>query len=133
MVIVEPAWRFARSLPLVPLYERCCQCVQAFRSAGVETEMGIKLHWAFVVAGPPGPAMQMCPIIGGPAAALDWLRGIAGIVTTIQSEIICLGLAITDEVDSTTLVGRLHAEAGATDSVIVAPGTVGAWARESRS
>jgi hypothetical protein len=134
MVFVEPAWSFARSLPLVPLHERCCQwIVQAFRSAGVETEMGIKLHSAFVVAGLPGPSMQIYPIIGGPAAALDWLRGIAGIVNTMQSEIIRLGLATTEEVGSTTLVGRLNAEAVPTDSVIVAPGMVGAWARVSRS
>jgi SAM-dependent methyltransferase len=133
MVFVEPAWSFARSLPLVPLYERCCQwIVQAFRTAGVETEMGIKLHSAFVAAGLPGPSMQMYPIIGGPAAALDWLRGIAGIVNTMQSEIIRLGLATAEEVDSTTLMGRLQAEAAATDSVIVGPGVVGAWARVSR-
>jgi SAM-dependent methyltransferase len=130
MVFLEPAWSFARSLPLVPLYERCCQwIVESFRSGGVETEMGIKLHSAFVAAELPGPSMQMYPMIGGPAAALDWLRGTAGIVNTMQSEIIRLGLATAEEVDSATLVDRLHAEATATDSVIVAPGMVGAWTR----
>ena len=45
MVFIEPTWSFARSLPLVPLYERCCRwVVEAFRAGGVETEMGIKLH-----------------------------------------------------------------------------------------
>src|SRR5262245_14951893 len=35
MVFLEPTWSFARSLPLVPLYERCCQwIVEVFRSAG---------------------------------------------------------------------------------------------------
>jgi hypothetical protein len=73
--------------------------------------------------------MQMYPIIGGPAAALDWLRGIADIVNAMQPEIIRLGLATAEEVDSASLVDRLHAEAAATDSVIVASGMVGAWAR----
>jgi SAM-dependent methyltransferase len=130
MVFLEPAWSFARSQPLVPLYQSCCQwIVEAFRSAGTDTEMGIKLHSAFVAAGLPEPSMQMQPIVGGPAAALDWLRGIAGIVNTMQSEIIRLGLATAQEVDSPTLVDRLHAEAAATDSVIVAPVMVGAWVR----
>jgi SAM-dependent methyltransferase len=134
MVFVEPAWSFARSLPVVPLYERCCQwIVQAFRTAGVETDMGIKLYSAFVAAGLPGPSMQMYHPIGGPAAALDWLLGTAGIVNTMQSEIIRLGLATAEEVDSRTLVGRLRAETAAKDSVIVAPGMIGAWARVSHA
>jgi len=130
MAFLEPTWSFARSLPLVPLYERCCQwIVEAFRSAGVESDMGIKLHSAFVAAGLPGPSMQMYPIVGGPMAALNWLRGLADIVNTIQSEIIRLGLATAVEIDSSTLADRLYAEAAATDSVIVAPGMVGAWVR----
>jgi 2-polyprenyl-3-methyl-5-hydroxy-6-metoxy-1,4-benzoquinol methylase len=130
VVFLEPTWSFARSLPLVPLYERCCRwIVEAFRSAGTETDMGIKLHSAFVAAGLPAPSMQMYPIIGGPVAARDWLRDVAGIVNTMQSEIVRLGLATAEEVDNATLVDRLHAEAAVTDSVIVAPGVVGAWAR----
>jgi SAM-dependent methyltransferase len=130
MVFLEPVWSFARSLPPVPLYERCCQwIVAAFRSAGAEPEMGIKLHSAFVAAGLPEPSMQMYPVIGGPATSLDWLRGIAGIVNTMQSEIIRLSLATAEEVDSSTLVDRLHAETAATGSVIVAPAMVGAWAQ----
>jgi SAM-dependent methyltransferase len=130
MVFLEPAWSFARSQPPVPLYQHCCQwIVEAFRSAGTETEMGIKLHSAFVAAGLPAPSMQMYPVVGGPVAALDWLRGIAGIVQTMQSEIIRLGLATAEEIDSATLVDRLQTEAAATDSVIIAPGMVGAWAR----
>jgi hypothetical protein len=73
--------------------------------------------------------MQMYPVIGGPVAALDWLRSLAGIVSTIQSEIIRLGLATAVEIDSSTLADRLYAEAAAADSVIVAPGMVGAWVR----
>ena len=130
MVFLEPAWSVARSLPLVPLYERCCHwIVKVFRSAGSEADMGLKLHSAFVAAGLPAPSMQMQPIVGGPAAALDWLRGLAAIVNTMQSEIIRLGLATAAEVDSSTLADRLYAEAAATDSVIVAPGMVGAWVR----
>ena len=73
--------------------------------------------------------MLMYPMIGGPMATLDWLRELAGIVNTMQPEIIRLGLATAEDVDSATLVDRLHAEAAATDSVIVAPGMVGVWAR----
>ena len=130
MVFLEPAWSFARSQPLVPLYQRCCQwIIEAFRSAGTDTEMGIKLHSVFVAAGLPAPSMLMHPIVGGPNGALGWLQGLAGIVNTMQPEIIRLGLATAEEVDSATLVDRLRAEASATDSVIVAPGMVGAWAR----
>jgi ubiquinone/menaquinone biosynthesis C-methylase UbiE len=40
MVFLEPAWSFARSRPLVPLYERCCQwVVEVFRSAGFDADM----------------------------------------------------------------------------------------------
>jgi SAM-dependent methyltransferase len=130
MVFLEPAWSFASSQPLVPLYLRCCQwIVETFRSAGGEPEMGIKLHSAFVAAGLPAPSMRMYPIIGGPEAALDWIQGIAGIVDTMRPEIIRLGLATAEEIDGATLVDRLRAEAAATDSVIVAPSVVGAWAR----
>ena len=130
MVFLEPAWSFVRSQPLVPLYQRCCQwIVEAFRSAGIETDMGIKLHSAFVAAGLPAPSMRMYPIVGGPEAAMDWLRGVAGIVHTMRPDIVRLGLATAEEVDSATLVDRLRAEAAATDSVIVAPGMVAAWAR----
>jgi SAM-dependent methyltransferase len=130
VVFVEPAWSFASSQPPVSLYEHCLRWViQALQSIGVDADMGINLHSAFIAAGLPAPAMQMDPAIGGPASAMDWLRNLAGIVHSMQSEIIRLGLATAEEVDGTTLADRLHAEAAATNSVIVAPGMVGAWAR----
>ena len=130
VAFLEPAWSFARAEPPVPLYERCLRwVVQALQSVGVDADMGINLHSAFIAAGLPAPAMQMDPAIGGPATSMDWLRNLAGIAHSMQSEIIRLGLATAEEVDGTTLADRLHAEAAATDSVIVAPGIVGAWAR----
>ena len=130
VVSVEPAWSFARSLPPVPLYERCIQwVVKALGSVGVDADMGINLHSAFIAAGLPAPAMQMDPAIGGPATSMDWLRNLSGIVGSMQAEIIRLGLATAADVDGATLAERLHAEAAAANSVIVAPGMVGAWAR----
>jgi SAM-dependent methyltransferase len=129
VAFVEPAWSFARAQPPVPLYERCLRwVVQALQSAGANADMGINLHSAFIAAGLPAPAMQMDPAIGGPAAAMEWLRNLAGIVNAMQAEIVRLGLATAEEVDRTTLADRLNAEAAATNSVIVAPGIVGAWA-----
>jgi SAM-dependent methyltransferase len=130
LVFLEPAWSFARSLPPVPLYERCCRWIaEALRSAGAEPEMGLKLYAAFVAAGLPAPSMQVFPGLGGPAASLDGLRRVADIVNVTQSKIIGLGLATAAEIDGETLADRLREEAAATDSVIVQPGMVGAWTR----
>jgi hypothetical protein len=60
MAYIEPAWSYARSLPPVPLYERCCRwIVETSRSAGVDTEMGLKLYATFVAAGLPAPTMLL--------------------------------------------------------------------------
>jgi hypothetical protein len=130
MAYIEPAWSYAHSLPPVPLYERCCRwIVETSRSAGVDTEMGLKLYATFVAAGLPAPTMQLWAGIGGSAASSDLLRAVADLVNTLQAEITRSDLATAIEFDGETLADRLGEEAAATDSVIVGPGLVGAWTR----
>jgi 2-polyprenyl-3-methyl-5-hydroxy-6-metoxy-1,4-benzoquinol methylase len=128
MVFIEPAWSYVRSLPAAPLYELCCRwIVEASRSAGVDMEMGVKLYAIFLAAGLPAPSMQFWRAIGGPAASSDWLGAVGDLVSTLQTEIMRLGLATETDIDSATLAHRLRAQAVSTDSVIMSPGLIGAW------
>ncbi len=129
-VFHEPDWAGVRSLPPVPTYDRCCRwIVETFRRAGIETQMGVKLHAVFIAAGLPAPSMRLEAIVGGSRGGADWLHQIAELVATMLPEIESRGVATAAELGIDTLAERLRREVDAGGGVVVGRSEIGAWSR----
>jgi ubiquinone/menaquinone biosynthesis C-methylase UbiE len=119
-----------RSLPYSPLFEKCAGWInETCRRGGIETQMGLKLHQAFVSAGLPAPQMILgARIEGGPnSPAYEY------VVQTVRSLLPMmeqLGVAKAEEVQIETLAQRMRDEVTSGGGVIVIPPLVGAWARK---
>lgn len=104
--------------------------VGAFRRAGIELRMGLKLYQTFLAAGLPAPCMQMDVHLLTPtdrlgsALAANTVRGALPYIETF-------GLASAEEVGIDTLEERLHAEVVARQAVVTEVALVGAWARKA--
>jgi 2-polyprenyl-3-methyl-5-hydroxy-6-metoxy-1,4-benzoquinol methylase len=123
----EIDWDGVRSFPPLPTYDRCCRwIVDTVRSLGAETRMGVKLHAAFLAAGLPAPTMQLKAVVGGPR--LDHVHLITDLIETLLPDIERHGIASIAEVGLETLAERIHAEALAHNSVLIARSEIGAWA-----
>ena len=133
IVFHEPDWSFVRSTPPAPLYDRCCQrIVDVFDRVGTSTNMSAKLHQAFVNAGLQPPAMRMQAVIGGPAAAADWVTAVAELTITLLPTMQREGVvtaADNAEMAADTLADRMRRECVASNSVVVGRAEIGAWSK----
>ena len=130
IVVHEPDWTGARSLPPAPTYERCNHwIIETFKQLGTETQMGAKLYAAFVAAGLPGPLMREFAIIRGGLGAAPWLHQTAELVRTLLPEMERTGVATAVEVDIETLGERLQREVTAGGGTIIGRSEIGAWSR----
>ena len=101
---------------------------EMFRRAGLETQMGFKLHRIFLAAGLPAPTMHLYAPVGGGS---DW-AGYDYMANGLRSNlphILQHGVATEEEVDIDTFAERLRAEVVGQQGVIMLPTFIGAWAR----
>jgi ubiquinone/menaquinone biosynthesis C-methylase UbiE len=96
--------------------------------AGLEPQMGLKLHSAFVQAGLPAPQLRNDNAVdGGPQSPFyDW---IAATTHSIVPALAALGVATPGRVAIETLEDRLRAEVVAGGGMLLSPPLIGAWTR----
>lgn len=96
--------------------------------AGLNPQMGLKLHSAFVQAGLPEPQLRHdIAMDGGPQSPFyDW---IASTTRSIVPSLAAFGVATPEAVAIETLEDRLRTEVVAGGGVLLSPPMIGAWAR----
>lgn len=101
---------------------------EMFRRAGLDPQMGLKLHQTFLAAGLPAPTMHLDAPVGGGS---DW-AGFDYMVSGLRSNlphILQHKVATEGEVDIDTFAERLRADVVGQQGVIMLPTFIGAWAR----
>jgi SAM-dependent methyltransferase len=121
----------ASSSPPCPLYDDAVgRLREAFRHAGAETRMGLRLGRVFEDAGLPAPRMLLgARVERGPDSPA--YQQVADVTRTLLPLMEKTGVASVAEVGIDTLASRLRDEAVALDATLVSPLLVGAWARKS--
>lgn len=115
----------AKTLPPSPLIEQVRDWLfDTFAGAGIELEMGPKLHATFVAAGLPPPRMRVDGLIGGVDSVGPTL--VANVARTLFSQLDTRGAA---GADIETLEERMRAELAATGGVLLAPLLISAWSK----
>ncbi len=94
----------------------------------MDSQMGLKLHSAFVQAGLPAPQLRNDTAMdGGPQSPLyDWL---ASTCRSILPGLAAFGVASPETVGIETLEDRLRAEVVTGGGVLLSPPLIGAWTR----
>lgn len=117
--------------PPTPLWERLWDWMRAVvRRAGVEMEMGYKLHRTFLEAGLPAPELILESIIAG-ASNVEAHEYAATTLGSMLPLLVGFGIATEEEVDIGTLATRLQAETAASGGVVKTPDVVRAHARKA--
>jgi SAM-dependent methyltransferase len=130
IVFHEGDFEGCQSFPPSPIYDSCCRWLtETTRLLGLDPQMGMKLHSAFVSAGLPVPTLRLEAVIGGGTNSLDSVRLAAEVVPILLPEILRLGVATATEIGVETLTERMINEAISNDSIIVARFEIGAWCR----
>jgi ubiquinone/menaquinone biosynthesis C-methylase UbiE len=117
-----------RTYPLTPLIEELREwLVSAFEQAGIELEMGAKLHSTFETAGLPPPRMRLDGLIGGAGSPAPLLM--VSVIRMLLPELEALRIAGPDEVEVETLEERMRLALSATGSIMQTSLLIGAWSR----
>lgn len=126
----EIDWTGVGAFPPVSTLDQCCRWGrEALRHGGAETNMGTKLHAAFVQAGLPPPTMRLEALIGGIPTILPWLNMFKNLMATLLPAMQQARIATSEDVGVDTLVERIVAEASAGNSTLLGHFQIGAWAR----
>ena len=129
LVFQELDMHAARSTPVVPTYQWCCErIVELYERAGLEPDMGSKLFGTFVRAGLPAPTMIGAGRVEGGADSYVY-RYIATTMRSLMPMFERLGVATAQEVGFDSLEARMRAEAVERSSSLVLPTLIAAWAR----
>jgi ubiquinone/menaquinone biosynthesis C-methylase UbiE len=129
VVFQEMDMSAARSEPEVPLYTVLLAWIHAtFWRAGLELDMGSKLHTTFRRAGLPAPEMLLSARVeSGPNSyAYDYLAQTARSLLPLMKQ---FEIISTDIFEVDTFAARLREAVVDTGAVLVLPALVGAWAR----
>lgn len=96
--------------------------------AGLDSQMGLKLHSAFAQAGLPAPQLRHdIAMDGGPQSPFyDW---IAATTRSIVPALAAFGVATPETVAIQSLEDRLRTEVVAGGGVLLSPPMIGAWTR----
>lgn len=116
--------------PEMPLWRQTNDWARAAAAhAGVDLNVGYKLHQHFVDAGLPAPRMQENAHMGG---GPDWdgYRYLAATLKSMLPIILASGAATAEEVDIDTMAERLRQETVAYRGVVSTPHLVSAWTRK---
>jgi ubiquinone/menaquinone biosynthesis C-methylase UbiE len=126
----EPDWSIARSYPVAPTYDACIRWItETFNRVGTDTNMGAKLHRAFLDAGLPSPTMRMQALIGDAATASEFLRAMAELAVVLAPTTEREGVASLAEIGCDTLAERIIEEVAANRSMVIGRAEIGAWVR----
>ena len=101
--------------------------VECFKTAGVETQMGLKLATVFRLAGLPEPQLRLEAPVGSGA---NW-EGFAYAANSIRSllpALISFNIATAEEVDIDNLAARLRDEVISQNGVLSLSPFISAWA-----
>jgi 2-polyprenyl-3-methyl-5-hydroxy-6-metoxy-1,4-benzoquinol methylase len=121
----------AKSMPVMPIWRKCSEWIlETFQRAGVDIQMGPKLHATFLHAGLPQPQMQLRAKVGG-APDFPAHEYVSDIVASLLPMMERFGVATAATVEVDTLAARLGTEMISMDGVTILPSLVGAWARKS--
>jgi ubiquinone/menaquinone biosynthesis C-methylase UbiE len=113
------------TLPHAPLFEQAAaRITEVFRRAGLDTR-GLNLYRTFLEAGLPAPEMDLITTVGGPGWAGH--EQVADVTSALLPLMVQFGIATADEVQATTLEGRLRDEAAALQGVAMALGLMHVW------
>jgi ubiquinone/menaquinone biosynthesis C-methylase UbiE len=117
------------AVPATPLWQRCGELISTtFQRAGVDIQMGPKLHAVFRRAGLPAPRMNLHARIGdGDSPNSEY---IAGVVSTLLPLMERHGVATAAEVGIETLATRLREELIDREGVSILPSIIGAWTKK---
>lgn len=130
IVFHEPDWGFVRSDPIAPTYERCCRwIVDTFDRVGTSTNMGTRMHRAFLGADLPPPTMRMRAVIGDATSATEWLRAASELAIVLAPTMEQQGVATQAEIGSDTLIDRVIQDVAANRSIVIGRAEIGAWVR----
>jgi SAM-dependent methyltransferase len=130
IVFHEVDWNGARSNPVAPLYEQCCEwIVRTFKTLGTNPHMGQDLHSAFVSAGLAPPSMVVRALIGGRSDAISGAELVAELTLTMAPVMEEQGVVARGEIDPASFTRQVCAEVERLDSVIVGRSEIGAWSR----
>ena len=117
-----------RTIPRAPLVEEVRGWfLSAFDQAGVDVEMGAKLHSMFETAGLPPPRMRLDGLIGGASSAVPML--LVNVIRMLLPQLEALEIASAEEVSIDTLEERIRLELMATGSIMQGSLFIGAWTR----
>jgi 2-polyprenyl-3-methyl-5-hydroxy-6-metoxy-1,4-benzoquinol methylase len=118
------------SWPPLATFDRVTRwTAETTRLYGADPHMGAKLLAAFVTAGLPAPRVRVEALSGKGAGSADLLLLARNLARSLLPEMERRGVATRAEVDVDTLFDRMHAEAMATNSVVVWHLQVAAWCR----
>jgi SAM-dependent methyltransferase len=120
----------ARAVPEGPLIARCRRWfTDAFRAAGADTGMGMRLYPVFVAAGLPAPALRLEGELGGGPDFFGYAM-LADVIRSLLPVLERFGIATASEVDIETLEDRVRDECVRGGGVFVIPELIGAWSRK---
>jgi ubiquinone/menaquinone biosynthesis C-methylase UbiE len=126
----EPDWSLARSYPAAPAYDACIRwIIETFSRVGTDTNMGAKLHRAFLDAGLPSPTMRMQALIGDAATSSEFLRSMAELAIVLAPTIEEQGVASIAEIGCDTLAERIVRDVTTNRSMVIGRAEIGAWVR----
>jgi SAM-dependent methyltransferase len=117
-----------KTVPKVPVADQALGWLrETFKSAGVDIELGPKLHKFFEDAGLPPPEMRLAAEIGG------YQSPGPGLLTNAMHVMLPLierfGVATSEEVAIDTLEKRIRDALQAAQATMSSPQLIGAWAR----
>jgi len=116
------------TLPPLPTFDRLREWnAETTRRYGADPRMGAKLFATFVKAGLPAPTLHATALSARGGEAFDLLLLARNLTRSLLTAMERLGVASRSEVGIDTALERMHAEAVASDSVVVGHLQVGAW------
>lgn len=114
------------SYPEQPLYTEVFRWIEAaFRAAGADPVMGLKLYATFRAAGLPEPELETVRLMGGGPESAIYAQGTM-VVRSLLPVILANGIATADEIDIDTLEERLRADVVACSGIVSMPMHIGA-------
>lgn len=115
------------SLPHAPICDKIRYwTVETFRHAGVQIQMGFKLHKTFTDAGLSAPQMHLDALIGGSETWAGYAYS-AAFIRSILPSIEKFGIATAAEIDIDTLAERFRNEVVSRNGVVMISTWVSAW------
>lgn len=116
-----------RTVPPAPVVDEVrAWLLGTFARAGMELEMGPKLHAAFEAAGLNPPEMRVDGFIGGAGSIAPAL--VADVARTLMPQAEALGAVTPRQLQIDTLEERMRADLASNCAVMSTPLVIGAWA-----